>query len=288
MKNPCTLIQPTLHQFISLRKREKNNFNDKFDMCNLNIHASTSGGDYDYPKEIHSSSKSCSPLKRDFQLLGILSKDSTTSSAMDLNLNYDSQLMSIDQPRSDRSNDLDLFHQPISETVIDPSKSVAKSNSQSKPSSLSSISDLMSIDPSLDISPSTVDALCFDNRNRSDSAIRSAEEVEARIRFTKINNYEDLSAVARCIDFSPNNLLPQPITLISSPYKRKGKKNIKPESIGPSKLNDTNHLMMLQSSKRFVVDFDTNVSCLGQHIVDVIYHKVYDSNIVIIPYLFKD
>ncbi|KMZ63432.1 hypothetical protein ZOSMA_40G00630 [Zostera marina] len=121
-----------------------------------------------------------------------------------------------------------------------------------------------------------------------DSAIRSADEVEAQIRITKKHNYEDLFAVVRCIDFSPNIPMPQPITMISSPYKWKGKENIEPESIGPSKLNDTKHLMMLQLSKRFVVDFDTTVSCLGQHITDVIHHIVYDSNIVIMSYLFKD
>ncbi|KMZ71181.1 hypothetical protein ZOSMA_186G00310 [Zostera marina] len=41
-------------------------------------------------------------------------------------------------------------------------------------------------------------------------------------------------------------------------------------------------------SRKFVVDFDTTISCLGQHVADVIHHKVYDSNIVTMLYWSED
>ncbi|KMZ71763.1 hypothetical protein ZOSMA_175G00010 [Zostera marina] len=66
------------------------------------------------------------------------------------------------------------------------------------------------------------------------------------------------------------------------PPERIGKENIKPHNAGPSKLKETKHLMLDQSyrSRRFVVDFDKTIAYLGQHVADVIHHKVYDSNFV--------
>ncbi|KMZ71640.1 hypothetical protein ZOSMA_178G00280 [Zostera marina] len=85
-----------------------------------------------------------------------------------------------------------------------------------------------------------------------DSAIRSAEEVETRIRIiTKKHTYEDLSAVARCIEFSPCILTPQSLCVTSAPYKvaeqRKGKENIKPDTIELSIVNETKHIMLQKS-----------------------------------------
>ncbi|KMZ73561.1 hypothetical protein ZOSMA_146G00370 [Zostera marina] len=82
-----------------------------------------------------------------------------------------------------------------------------------------------------------------------DSAIRSTEEVETRIRISRKHTYEDLSVVVRCIDFSPRILVPPPFALIKLPCESNCKENINPQSVGPSKLNQTKHLMLQQSSK---------------------------------------
>ncbi|KMZ75361.1 hypothetical protein ZOSMA_116G00890 [Zostera marina] len=47
--------------------------------------------------------------------------------------------------------------------------------------------------------------------------------------------------------FSPRILSPKQFALIKSPYERISKENIKLQSAGPSKLNETKHLMLQQS-----------------------------------------
>ncbi|KMZ67779.1 hypothetical protein ZOSMA_25G01720 [Zostera marina] len=298
----------------------KNNINDKFHMFKVRNYSSTSEGDYHHPIEIHSSSsKSCSPLLRDFQLLDIPSTEQTTPSGVDLNLDYISPLKSIVRSTNDLINDLDSCHRQISDMDIKNKKhcksvSHTKSISVNRATVNSSVTDPMSIDlpseimsnnvnpnrsvnsvedidlnlnyvspvkrivrPSfelhniLDLAEQHVTHTDIDIIHRSyksisitksiksmksldivqqsfvtpteiemcpvattsvatvnfpltiqnspdfwDSVIRSAEEVETRIRLTRKHTYEDLSTVARCIDFSLRILTPQPTPHMTS------------------------------------------------------------------------
>lgn len=168
-------------------------------------------------------------------------------SFIDLNLNYVSPIKSNVRSSFDLLNILDLSEQSSTNhtfiEVNDCSKPVCKTKSSNSIKSLGILQEnftaitpsitKMSLDGSSYI-PISVNLSVNDNCNTVvishpftiqnspefwDSTIRSADEVEAQIRITKKHNYEDLFAVVRCIDFSPNIPMPQPITMISSPYK---------------------------------------------------------------------
>ncbi|KMZ76307.1 hypothetical protein ZOSMA_103G00120 [Zostera marina] len=310
-------------------------------MSKVMNHACSSRGDYNQPIEIHSSSsKSCSPITRDFELLDNLYSDPTFSGAMDLNSDYVRPTHSIGILTSVKKNHPEFCQEQVYNTAItifDKSKSVSMSKStfENLPTSLPSISDPMSIDnplgnplinlsssifnedlvtsvskidlnvkydspirsclrPSFDLIINFLDLTeqriantnietkdcnkCFSaeesvnsikstnisiqtfitptenkiclagsasianpanssgihNNNTTllsyptaiqnspefwDSTIRTTEEVEARIRNTKKHTYEDLSTVARYIDFFPRIFSPKPLALIKSSYE---------------------------------------------------------------------
>ncbi|KMZ72498.1 hypothetical protein ZOSMA_162G00180 [Zostera marina] len=154
---PRTLIQPTLHQFLHIRKRKKINLNHKCDMWKLRNRGSTSKGDYVQPIEIHSSSSMSSSLALiNFQLPDILSTELRNSSSFDLNLEYVSPIKSSVLPSSIVPEDIDLCHQSSPDAdnnIIDhcQSVSVSKSNSTIKSSSPIPMSDPMPIDLPLNI-----------------------------------------------------------------------------------------------------------------------------------------
>ncbi|KMZ72448.1 hypothetical protein ZOSMA_164G00300 [Zostera marina] len=51
------------------------------------------------------------------------------------------------------------------------------------------------------------------------SVIRTAEEVKAKICINRKHTYDDLSTVARCIDFSPHITSPKPLAMNKSSYE---------------------------------------------------------------------
>ncbi|KMZ56943.1 hypothetical protein ZOSMA_8G00880 [Zostera marina] len=162
----------------------------------------------------------------------------TSVEDIDLNLNYVSPVTRIVRPIFELLNILDLAEQHVTHSDVDI---IHRSKSISITNSIKSIQSSYILQKSF-VTPTQME-MCHDAttsvgtvnfplaiQNSPDfweSVIRSAEEVEARIRLTKKHNYEDLSAVARCIDFSPRILTPQPTPHMTSPFKvieqRKGK-----------------------------------------------------------------
>lgn len=76
-------------------------------------------GDFNKPIEIHSSSsKSCCPLTRDFELLNILNSEPTISRAINLNLDYIKPMKSIVTPTSVNINHPEFCQEHIYDTAI--------------------------------------------------------------------------------------------------------------------------------------------------------------------------
>ncbi|KMZ67390.1 hypothetical protein ZOSMA_26G01410 [Zostera marina] len=167
-------------------------------------------------------------------------------SCIDLNMNYVSPIKAICRPSFNLLNISDLSDQRNASADVDniyysKSFSLTKSIKCIKSSDIIQQSFLTPVEPKMCLDGSTSIAttsnpsvndhsitlvrsypLAIQNSSEFwDSAIRSAEEVEARIRITKKHTYEDLSAVARCIEFSPCILTPQFLCVTSAPYKIK-------------------------------------------------------------------
>ncbi|KMZ62611.1 hypothetical protein ZOSMA_44G00100 [Zostera marina] len=193
-------------------------------------------------------------------------------SLTDLNLNYVSLNKSILRSSFDLLNILDFSEKPIPNTIVeigDLSKSISvnkltkyiKSSDDLQNNSITPIESKMFIDGSTSFATSSNPSVNHNCnilvisyppvlQNSPEfwyCAIRSVEEVEVKIRLTKKHNFEYLSAVARCINFSPRTSTPQPIAVNTSSFKSKGKENVEPKSIGPSNLKKTKHLMLQQS-----------------------------------------